>query len=259
MNRISTVALLALTFTYSSPSLARYGSSAIVEFVWPYFERHPWIFILFVIVGLAVFYWGGLKSIRDSKNELTALFAESEDAIERLVSRPILDNESESSKRYRKHLHRINKENQLRNQFQKLESIKSVKSSIRWSWAAMLFGAFLSIGGLVALIQGLWPSTDPDLVTMIGVLVCLGFGVAVIKGGTSPLDSVSQSFFTPKNKVESVEPVAPEDFYEQAWEELEKGTYPKGLWARLYTENDGNEEKTKVAFIKARVEQLKVE
>ena len=123
----------------------------------------------------------------------------------------------------------------------------------------MFFGAFLSIAGLVALIQGLWPSTDPDLVTMIGVLVCLGFGVAVVKGGASPLDSVSQSFFTPKNKVESVEPVAPEDFYEQAWEELEKGTYPKGLWARLYTENDGNEEKTKVAFIKARVEQLKVE
>ncbi len=48
-----------------------------------------------------------------------------------------------------------------------------------------------------------------------------------------------------------------EDFYERAWEELETKTYPKGLWARLFAENEGDENKTKIAFIKARVEQLR--
>lgn len=48
-----------------------------------------------------------------------------------------------------------------------------------------------------------------------------------------------------------------EDFYERAWEELETKAYPKGLWARLFAENEGDENKTKIAFIKARVEQLR--
>ena len=42
-----------------------------------------------------------------------------------------------------------------------------------------------------------------------------------------------------------------------AWTELEEGTFDKGLWARLYQENEGDEKKTKVAYLSERVEQLK--
>ena len=47
-----------------------------------------------------------------------------------------------------------------------------------------------------------------------------------------------------------------EDLYGIAWDELEAGTYEKGLWARLYAEHDGNEENTRVAYLNERVTAL---
>lgn len=44
--------------------------------------------------------------------------------------------------------------------------------------------------------------------------------------------------------------------YERAWGELNGGNLESGLWARLLAENNGNEEKTKGAYLKERVKQL---
>jgi arginyl-tRNA synthetase len=41
-----------------------------------------------------------------------------------------------------------------------------------------------------------------------------------------------------------------------AWSEVEEERTQEGLWAKVFVENDGNEEKTKVSYIKARVENL---
>lgn len=47
-----------------------------------------------------------------------------------------------------------------------------------------------------------------------------------------------------------------ESAYEQAGDEIDKGTYRKGLWTKLWAESDGDERKVKVAYIKLRVPQI---
>ncbi|MDC0039086.1 hypothetical protein OAJ78_05445 [Gammaproteobacteria bacterium] len=47
-----------------------------------------------------------------------------------------------------------------------------------------------------------------------------------------------------------------DDLYEKAWAELEAKDIQQGLWARLWAENDGDETKTKAAYLKERVKQL---
>ena len=47
-----------------------------------------------------------------------------------------------------------------------------------------------------------------------------------------------------------------EKAYETAGEEIDGRTYRKGLWTKLWAENDGDEKKVKLFYIKARVEQL---
>ena len=51
---------------------------------------------------------------------------------------------------------------------------------------------------------------------------------------------------------------APEDdaLYEKAWAELEGDSLNRGLWARCYAEVDGDTERAKARYIKARVAQL---
>jgi len=44
--------------------------------------------------------------------------------------------------------------------------------------------------------------------------------------------------------------------YEVVAEEMESGKMDKGLWTRLYAEHDGDEKKTKIAYIKQRAERL---
>ena len=46
-------------------------------------------------------------------------------------------------------------------------------------------------------------------------------------------------------------------FFEKAWNDLQEDKYDKGLWARLYSENCGDVEKTKAAYLKERVQQLR--
>lgn len=48
----------------------------------------------------------------------------------------------------------------------------------------------------------------------------------------------------------------PPDFYAQAWEEVEQGTYDKGTWAKAYAEHEGDEVKTKASYIRNRVVDL---
>ena len=61
-----------------------------------------------------------------------------------------------------------------------------------------------------------------------------------------------------KAKIMAAVKQKPQDqLFALAWTELEEGTFDKGLWARLYQENEGDEKKTKVAYLSARVEQLK--
>jgi len=51
---------------------------------------------------------------------------------------------------------------------------------------------------------------------------------------------------------------SPEDdaLYEKVWAELEDGSLNRGLWARCYAEVDGDAERAKARYIKARVAQL---
>ena len=46
------------------------------------------------------------------------------------------------------------------------------------------------------------------------------------------------------------------DYYDQVWAELETGAKNRGLWARCYAEADGDPEKARARYLKARVAQL---
>ena len=47
--------------------------------------------------------------------------------------------------------------------------------------------------------------------------------------------------------------------YAQVWREVESKNVDEGLWARLWAENRGHEEKTKAAYLNERVKQLQEE
>jgi len=53
-----------------------------------------------------------------------------------------------------------------------------------------------------------------------------------------------------------MEDLTDDELYALAWQELEEQTFDKGLWARLFAENSGDENKIKAAYIKERVEAL---
>lgn len=64
-------------------------------------------------------------------------------------------------------------------------------------------------------------------------------------------------FVTPANTYMPPDTAADEDhFYGIVANELETGNTDKGLWTRLYAEHDGDEKKTKIAYIKRRVDQM---
>ena len=48
-----------------------------------------------------------------------------------------------------------------------------------------------------------------------------------------------------------------EEFYELAYEEIESGNLKKGLWAKAFSETEGDENKTKALYIKYRFDQIK--
>ena len=48
-----------------------------------------------------------------------------------------------------------------------------------------------------------------------------------------------------------------EDIYELAYEEIESGGLKKGLWAKSFSEAEGNENKAKALYIKYRFDQIK--
>ena len=50
-----------------------------------------------------------------------------------------------------------------------------------------------------------------------------------------------------------------DDFYEQAWLEVEQETQIKNLWARAFAQSGGNEEKTKAVYLQLRVNNLKTD
>ncbi len=50
-----------------------------------------------------------------------------------------------------------------------------------------------------------------------------------------------------------------DDFYEQAWSEVEENKQIKSIWAKAFTQSEGNSEKTKAVYIKLRVDSLKKE
>lgn len=59
-------------------------------------------------------------------------------------------------------------------------------------------------------------------------------------------------------EVPSMEQEAP-DFFQMAWDEISNGSLQKGMWARAYSETEGNEQRAKAAYIKLRVQQLESE
>ena len=48
-----------------------------------------------------------------------------------------------------------------------------------------------------------------------------------------------------------------DQLYAKVWVEIESNSIDKGLWSRLYVENEGDENRTKAAYIESRVNQLK--
>jgi len=50
-----------------------------------------------------------------------------------------------------------------------------------------------------------------------------------------------------------------DDFYEQAWSEVEESKQIKSIWAKAFTQSEGNSEKTKAIYMKLRVDSLKKE
>ena len=59
-----------------------------------------------------------------------------------------------------------------------------------------------------------------------------------------------------KSTEESGDRPSDEALYEKVWKEIEEGQTDVGLWAKLLVENDGDESKTKVAYLKTRVARL---
>ncbi len=45
-------------------------------------------------------------------------------------------------------------------------------------------------------------------------------------------------------------------YYEVAWDELERGNFDKGVWAQAFAEAEGNEEKAKAIYLKARSREM---
>ena len=56
---------------------------------------------------------------------------------------------------------------------------------------------------------------------------------------------------------EKEEHMIEEEFYELAYEEIESGNLKKGLWAKAFSEAEGDENKTKALYIKYRFDQIK--
>jgi len=56
---------------------------------------------------------------------------------------------------------------------------------------------------------------------------------------------------------EKEEHMIEEEFYELAYKEIESGNLKKGLWAKAFSETEGDENKTKALYIKYRFEQIK--
>ena len=72
----------------------------------------------------------------------------------------------------------------------------------------------------------------------------------------SPVDKES----LPRSNPESITDLTNMDdgeLYEKAWNELESETLDKGLWSKLYSKYEVQEEKIKAAYIQVRVEQEK--
>ena len=59
--------------------------------------------------------------------------------------------------------------------------------------------------------------------------------------------------------IESALKINEDDFYEQAWSEVEENKQIKSIWAKAFTQSEGNSEKTKAVYIKLRVDSLKKE
>ena len=68
------------------------------------------------------------------------------------------------------------------------------------------------------------------------------------------------SGFQDETNDESLRPILmdlnDDDLYQIAWAEINQRRGSEGRWARLFVENDGDETKTRVAYIKLRVEDL---
>ena len=56
---------------------------------------------------------------------------------------------------------------------------------------------------------------------------------------------------------EKEEHMIEEEFYELAYEEIESGNLKKGLWAKAFSEAEGDENKAKALYIKYRFDQIK--
>lgn len=81
--------------------------------------------------------------------------------------------------------------------------------------------------------------TKVAIALIVPLVLILGFGMAL------------------KSRRPPVAPSAPDDeTYARVAEEMESGQIDKGLWTRMFAENDGDDAKTRAAYIRHRVQQV---
>ena len=85
----------------------------------------------------------------------------------------------------------------------------------------------------------------------------LSYGTKVAIALIVPLVLILGFGMVTRSRRPAVAPPAPDDqTYARVAEEMESGQIDKGLWTRLFAENDGDEPKTRAAYIRHRVQQL---
>lgn len=129
--------------------------------------------------------------------------------------------------------------------------------------AIVLAAIAFAVGTLVARFRGgtnggsagAVPAT-PHIATPVPAPTTSRIGVSTGES-TSHIMETTTSNFTPMSPQDST--VVDEDaIYVAIAKELETGATDKGIWTRLFAECDGDENRTKVAYIKKRAEKLKV-
>ena len=124
---------------------------------------------------------------------------------------------------------------------------------LQYSRAAFLTMTILSLNPLTWIINGIYLKNRWN-----HPLVLAGSGRDNSMNPTAPLITPTSSEFGIAAVVATVTAAKNNnDVYQYAAEEIESGNIDKGLWARLFSEADGDENRTRARYIKERVTMMR--